>query len=803
MRRLLPASARNVAPSLRGNPVVALILGLAFLPLAPGGRAFGQTYAAPRLDKWRILGPGGGGAQFYPAVSPHDPSLVLVACDMTGAYISQDGGNSWRMFNLRAPVRFFVFDPIDPRVIYAAADALFRSTDTGKTWALIFPSPDSATRLIMPDDHASPVYLTAARPFGSVTALAVDPADSRALYVAASFRNFDMLYTSTDSGQTWRQSALLGERTRKIYVDPNSPPSDRAVYVVAKNYAAFRQAGRWTRYPPPAGVEEFRDVSGGFAAGGRLTLYTVADVKHSGETLSGGLLVSRDGEAMWTEANDALLRSAGLGPASAASSLPELTSVAASFSRPDVAYVSYEDWRVSPRALIHGVGRTADGGRTWKLVWKESESPAANVHDAWINERFGTGWGEPGISLGVSPTNPDICYRTDDGRTMRTTDGGLNWETVYSRMRPDHTWTSTGLDVTTNYGVFFDPFDPKRMFIAYTDIGLFASDNGGQSWMSATRGVPAGWVNTTYWIVFDPEVKGRVWGAMSYTHDLPRPKMWRRSSPAKFAGGVCMSDDGGRTWRASNQGMPSTAATHILLDPTSPRQARVLYATGFGKGVFKSVDGGKTWALKNQGLAGPEPFAWRLARDRNGVLYLVVARRSEDGSFGNAGDGALYRSRDGAEHWERIALPEGLNGPNGVTADPEDSNRLYLAAWGHQAPKGAVDGGIFVSTDGGKSWRNVLARDQHVYDVTVDRRGPRPLYACGFESSAWRSTDRGETWQRIKGFNFKWGHRVIPDPRNSEMIYIATYGGSVWYGPAAGDPKAVEDIVTPALAYGK
>jgi hypothetical protein len=54
----------------------------------------GANYSAPRLDAWRILGPGGGGAQFYPAISPHDPRLVLVACDMTGAYISEDAGNS-------------------------------------------------------------------------------------------------------------------------------------------------------------------------------------------------------------------------------------------------------------------------------------------------------------------------------------------------------------------------------------------------------------------------------------------------------------------------------------------------------------------------------------------------------------------------------------------------------------------------------------------------------------------------------------------------------------------------------------
>ncbi|MGB9606801.1 MAG: WD40/YVTN/BNR-like repeat-containing protein, partial [Bryobacteraceae bacterium] len=108
-------------------------------------------------------------------------------------------------------------------------------------------------------------------------------------------------------------------------------------------------------------------------------------------------------------------------------------------------------------------------------------------------------------------------------------------------------------------------------------------------------------------------------------------------------------------------------------------------------------------------------------------------------------------------------------------------------------------GGIFLSTDGGASWRNVLSSDQHVYDITVDARNA-VLYAAGFESSAWRSEDRGQTWQRIRGFNFKWGHRVIPDPADPEKIYVTTFGGSVWHGPAKGDPLALEDIATPELS---
>jgi hypothetical protein len=49
----------------------------------------------------------------------------------------------------------------------------------------------------------------------------------------------------------------------------------------------------------------------------------------------------------------------------------------------------------------------------------------------------------------------------------------------------------------------------------------------------------------------------------------------------------------------------------------------------------------------------------------------------------------------------------------------------------------------------------------------------------------------------IRGYNFKWGHRVVLDPVNPEMIYITTYGGSVWHGPARPDPATPEDIPNP------
>ena len=712
-----------------------------------------------------------------PTISPHDSHTVVEHCDMTGGYITHDDGQSWRMFNLRGGIETFSFDKNDPKVIYAGNAAIWRSSDAGQTWSMVFPAPGHHTTEHQLGDHSDYVLTSddASYPGGSASAIAVDAHDSRKLYAAFSRKGGQAtVVTSQDGGISWTRVAILPGRVALLSADASGviALSGGTAYKISIGGQVSSQGGI------PGQIES---ASTGEGATERWFYAT---------DRAGKVYTSQDSGRHWTESTPVLGQTRG-----------RFEAIAASEDHPGVAYVGFRGLQLSggKDQLYNGIARTADGGRTWRIAFKESTQGASNLKGGWIEQRATQEgmqiWFDAPYSLGVAPSDANVVYATDLFRTYRSLDGGSTWEEMNSaRVRGDQ-WRTRGLDVTTDYGVQFDPFDVKHIFIDYTDIGLFQSRDRGESWHSSTSGIPEDWRNTTYWLAFDPLVKGRMWGAFSGVHDLPRPKMWRGRSPLKYTGGVAISNDSGEHWTPSGTGLPSDSVTHILLDPTSTPGHRTLYATAFGRGVYKSTDDGKTWAARNNGIPGKEPLAWRLTQGSTGELYLVVARRSEGEHPSPDEDGELYRSSDRAEHWERIALPAGVNGPTAIEIDPRNSQRLYLSAWGREGTRADSGGGVYVTENGGATWKPLFTESQHVYDVTVDGKNPDVLYICGFDAAAFRSIDRGAHWTRIRGFNFKWGHRVVLDPLDPKMIYITTYGGGVWHGPVSGG-KGQEDVLT-------
>jgi photosystem II stability/assembly factor-like uncharacterized protein len=345
----------------------------------------------------------------------------------------------------------------------------------------------------------------------------------------------------------------------------------------------------------------------------------------------------------------------------------------------------------------YGALHSNDAGNHWQWVWKggggsgkygvKDGTDAANLKDAWVNKAFGGEYIRL-MDVGVYPRDGNTAIVTDWYRTMKTTDGGKTWNSIYSIAHAGNSFSSNGMDVTTSYGIHFDPFDSLHIGISYTDIGYHQSFDGGKTWRRSAEGVPAGWVNTCYWVAFDPVVKNKLWSAWSGLHDFPRGKMtrnpeWKQSSGA--LGGICVSTDGGSSWKPSVEGMGmNSPATCIVVDPHSAPGHRTLYAAVYSKGVFKSVDDGKTWQLKNTGI-GNNTCAFELALADNGNLYLVVSPTPvyTNGKKGTGVySGAVYRSADAAESWTKLPVSNGLLFPSGIEVDPANPKRVYLACWG-------------------------------------------------------------------------------------------------------------------------
>src|SRR5438309_10094984 len=132
------------------------------------------------------------------------------------------------MFNLRGVVEFFVFDPLDRKVIYAQSNGLWRSQDEGETWRLVYPSPSTVKSVKMSSDHSDEDLIAEPNPLGNITAMASDPSDSKTHYVAAGDRKKESfaILISRDAGQNWiREENLPG---RAHYMRVNSHSSSRA-----------------------------------------------------------------------------------------------------------------------------------------------------------------------------------------------------------------------------------------------------------------------------------------------------------------------------------------------------------------------------------------------------------------------------------------------------------------------------------------------------------------------------------------------------------------------------------------------
>jgi photosystem II stability/assembly factor-like uncharacterized protein len=713
----------------------------------------------------------------------------------------------------------FEFDPVDPNTVYAATrgfrhsedrgsgfSMLYKSSDKGKRWEIVFPDVKKAKKGFekLQSYDLKPSDVIEGAIDGTIKKVAVDPANNQRIYLGLAPLKFymsaenkegtpdpAMLVRSDDQGKTWALVARLpGENVLAIFPASETGLQDEVMVFTEGACVRINEDNKQIRQVPLP-VDRLIAVEGGNGKDGS-RIYIQTGFKNEAGKTEGGMFVSKDQGESWSQVNTGLLNKVAEGR------LPGFRKgLAVCESQPDVAFISVISPEKNPDGQVDQIFciyKTTNAGASWEPMLRSS-TPGAyltnNFEGSWMEKSYDPGWGGAPIDLGVAPGNPDVCFAGDNGRGYKTFDGGKTWKQTYSHNLPDGSYASGGLDVTTCYGVHFDPFDKDHFFICYTDMGLFHTFNGGKSWFHALTNIPREWENTCYEVEFDPEVKGKVWSVWANAHDLPRTKMFGPRGFDYYKGGVAVSDDHGRSWRKSNNGIPENAVcTNILLEPSSPADSRILYVSVFDKGVYKSLDGGKNWKAANKGL-GDNLFAWELRRSTEGRLFVLCARGVKKG---NTVNGVAYYSDDQAANWKQLSLPEGVNGPHDLLIDYENAQRMYLSCWPRKTDAGDMFGGVYKTDDGGESWKQVFDQRVRVNAADIDPENANILYLNTFQNAAYRSADFGESWSRIEGFRFKWGQRPVPDPHNPGMLFLTTYGGSVFYGPAEGLKGTFEGI---------
>ena len=249
--------------------------------------------------------------------------------------------------------------------------------------------------------------------------------------------------------------------------------------------------------------------------------------------------------------------------------------------------------------------------------------------------------------------------------------------------------------------------------------------------------------------------------------------------------GVYRSPDAGKTW--THLGFSeSHGISKIRIHPTNPD---IVFVASFGKysvpsaerGVFKSTDGGKSWrkVLFRDDRSGAIDIA--IDRTNPNVMYAALweaYRKEYQMSSGGPGSG-LFKSTDGGETWKEITrnkgLPaKGLVGRIGVALTAANPQRVY-ALIEHDS------GGLYKSDDGGTTWammndhRSIRQRAFYYTHLFADHQNADVVYAQN--TSLFRSADAGKTMTSIGNGTHGDHHDLWIDPNDPKHMVDANDGG--------------------------
>jgi photosystem II stability/assembly factor-like uncharacterized protein len=487
----------------------------------------------------------------------------------------------------------------------------------------------------------------------------------------------------------------------------------------------------------------------------------------------GGLWKTTDGGVTWDPVTDGQITSASVG------------SIGVCPANPDIVYIGTGETQL--RGNIQpgdGLYKTTDAGETWQHIGlRESRNfSRVRVHPTNCDVVFAGAFGEYGAD------NPERGL-------YKSTDGGRTWRLVLHRN------ASTGaVDIS------IDPSNPNTMYAALWEAfrkpwamssggpgsGLFKSTDGGENWTELTRnpGMPSrDQVIGKIGVSVSPVDPNRVWAMVEAD-----------------SGGVYRSDDGGATWTRTNDERKLRQRafyyTRIYADTQDRDRVYVLNVA-----FWRSDDGGETFETQIRVPHGDNHDLWisptdnqRMinANDGGGNVSVNAGRTWTEQAYPTAQIYRLsvtnhtpYHVCGGQQDNSTVCVPVrgwdhlAARGPNHghyyavggcesgyVANDPRDPNIFYAGCYGGALDRFDMRTGqtrpitVWPDNPMGISARDLKERVQWTFPIVMSRREPGVVYSTS--QHVWKSTDEGQSWQRIS-----------PDLTKAEPTTMDASGGPI------------------------
>ncbi len=425
-----------------------------------------------------------------------------------------------------------------------------------------------------------------------------------------------------------------------------------------------------------------------------------------------------------------------------------------------------------------------------------------------------------GYDIRMDPRNPDVMYVTDAwAGAFKSIDGGASWKPINNGISARVGPSGDGIPV---FSLTVDPNNADTLWVG-TQFGggVFRSDNGGESWHSMSDGIQERSL-TIRGFSIEP-------GNSNVVYLAGEVASWEwNGTPLEgigfdlTKGAIYKTMDGGQNWSRIWYG--DNLARYIWIHPDDHN---ILYAsTGIfdreaansdpvalkpgGVGILRSRDGGATWEELGvaNGIRADELFFGSLAMHPENSNILIGAAGNDAYLWALDYEmGAIYRTKDGGDNWERV-----LDLPNASALEmcENDPDIVYAASLS----------GFYRSDDGGDTWEiqggsgDVGQAAAAVWgppdivagfpiDMQCDPNDSMRIFVNNYGGGNFLSEDGGKNWvDASKGYTGAIMHKVVVAQDNPALVYasarsgvfVSKDGGNTWAGMSRGVARAMEGL---------